>query len=70
MTAEEWNRNAGESAVKHFRHFCGREPESTEHALEWQKQFITAIIAADEARKLARLGKQSADSAGLIEVKA
>lgn len=40
MSDERWKQLTEESAVKHFREWYGREPESVQEALEVQRAFI------------------------------
>lgn len=40
MSDERWKQLTEESAVKHFREWHGREPESVQEALEVQRAFI------------------------------
>ena len=43
MSDERWQQLVEESAVKHFREWYGREPESVEEALEAQRAFIREL---------------------------
>ena len=40
MSDERWQQLAAESAVKHFREWYGREPESLQEAFEGQRAYI------------------------------
>ncbi len=43
MSDERWKQLAEESAVKHFREWHGREPETVQEALEAQRAFIERL---------------------------
>ena len=47
MSDERWNQLAGEQAVKNFRRWYGREPESVQEALEAQRAFIRGLERGD-----------------------
>ncbi len=43
ISDERWNQLAGEQAVKNFRRWYGREPESVQEALKVQRAFIREL---------------------------
>lgn len=43
MPDDEWQRLARENAVGNYRRLNGREPETVEEALEWQRAFINSL---------------------------
>ena len=41
---EDWNRTARENAVQNYMDTVGKEPDSPEEAVEWQKKWIEEIM--------------------------
>lgn len=44
MSDEDWNRSAQENAIQNYINVVGKEPDSTEQAVEWQKKWIEEIM--------------------------
>ena len=55
ISDERWQQLAAESAVKHFREWYGREPESVQEAFEGQRAYIEKFLEEEED------GKRGAD---------
>lgn len=45
MTDERWQELARENAVSNYRRKHGRDPESTEQAVVWQRKLIGQVVA-------------------------
>lgn len=48
MSDERWQQLATEGAVKHFREWYGREPETVQEALDAQRAFIERLDREQE----------------------
>lgn len=51
MSDERWQQDAADRAVKFFRKQNGREPESVQDALKWQRAFIEKLEREELCRK-------------------
>lgn len=51
ISDERWQQLAAESAVKHFREWYGREPESVQEAFEGQRAYIEKFLEEEEDGK-------------------
>ena len=49
MSDERWQQLAAEGAVKHFREWYGREPETVQEALDAQRALIERLDREPEA---------------------
>ncbi len=43
MSDERWNELAGENAVNNYRKEFGRDPESVDQAVEWQRKRVEEL---------------------------
>lgn len=43
MSDERWNELAGENAVNNYRKEFGRDPESIDQAVEWQRRRVEEL---------------------------
>ena len=51
MSDERWQQLAAESAVKHFREWYGREPESVQEAFEGQRAYIEKFWCEEDGKR-------------------
>lgn len=51
MSDERWQQLAAELAVKHFREWYGRDPESVQEAFEGQRAYIEKFWNVEESGK-------------------
>lgn len=47
MSDEEWQRMAREGAVKNYRKYVGKEPESVEEACKWQRNWCESQMEVE-----------------------
>lgn len=47
ISDERWQQLAAEGAIKHFREWYGREPESVQEAFEGQRAYIENLLHED-----------------------
>lgn len=59
MSDERWQQLAAESAVKYFREWYGREPESVQEAFEGQRAYIEKFWREEKD------GKRGADKCAI-----
>lgn len=50
MSDERWQQLAAEGAVKHFREWYGREPETVQEALDAQRALIERLDREQERK--------------------
>lgn len=51
MSDERWQQLAAESAVKHFREWYGRDPESLREAFEGQRAYIEKFWHEEDGKR-------------------
>ena len=44
VSDEQWNKGSAENAVQNYRKEFGRDPESIDQAVEWQRRRVDELI--------------------------